>query len=173
MFIPILKNLFMRQTMHKEMKSSVKKTINFAVKAAVAAGPTAFVIGSDMPVLIGIWVGMVGEIADAHYIKIDKGNLSSFITIALSGASGWISGSAIVSRLLAISGIGLPLGVGVNSLLNALLTKRLGVAFNDMCIDYTGMSTISELAKIARKQLVPLPSIDEIKEVIAIMKNQM
>lgn len=31
MFIPILKSLFMRQTMHKEMKSSVKKTINLSI----------------------------------------------------------------------------------------------------------------------------------------------
>lgn len=38
MFISVLKNLFMRQTMHKEMKSSVKKIINFAVFSPADGG---------------------------------------------------------------------------------------------------------------------------------------
>lgn len=150
----------------------VRRIVGRAAAQAAAAGPTAFLVGTDLPLITGIWTYMVCRIAGEHgKDNFSEGNCTKFVTAVLTAASAWMAGSGIVSKLIACTGIGLPLGVGLNSAVNAFYTYRIGKIFDRLCLDDSGWMTVKELGIIAGKQMLPMPSISEIRDFLGLFRE--
>ena len=149
----------------------IRRIVREAAIRTAAAGPTAFPVGTDLPLVAPILAGMIFKIADEHDLEMDLAGATKFVTIVLGAASSWSAISGIVFKVTAVPSVGLPLGMGINSIANACFTYRVGAVFDALCSDESGCRTIQELGRLAIRKICPLPTLAEIKDCIALIKE--
>lgn len=141
----------------------IDEIIKIGSRAAAGAG----VIGAattDLPALAGIWGTMIYKIAKANYVDLDSDTCVKVATAVIASGASWMSGCAVLTKILTWSGVGLFLGVSINCAVNYFYTWRLGVAFDEIFDDYGIEKAIDKLAWIAVQKLCPVPSLHEFKE---------
>lgn len=157
---------------HRDLiiKKNTTEIIKKSTMAAAASG-TAGIVTTDLPILITIWANMISSIAKEHGVEMNKANSVKFITAVVAGTSAILSGTGLLSKILAFTGVCLLLGLGINCLVNAFYTYRLGKAFNAMCADPSQRTAIQQLSFIIIKQMLIVPKISEIKEFCSTYKG--
>ena len=151
--------------------SEIRRIVGKAAVSTAAVGPTAFIAGTDLPLVAPILARMIFKIADEHDLEMDLPGATKFVTVVLGAASSWLGLSGIVSKVIAVTGVGIPLGMGINSIANACFTYRVGAVFDALCSDKNGCRTIQELGTLAIRRICPLPTWGEIKDCIALIKE--
>ena len=155
--------------------SEIRRIVGKAAVSTAAASPTAFIVGTDLPVVAPILADMIFKIANAHDLKMDLKGATKFVTVVLGAASSWLGISGVVSKVIAVvgavTGVGIPLGIGINAIANACFTCRVGAVFDALCSDENGCRTIQELGRLAIRKICPLPTWGEIKDCIALIRE--
>lgn len=141
----------------------IDEIIKIGSRSAAGVG----VIGAattDLPALAAIWGTMIYKIAKANYVDMDSDTCVKVATSVIASGASWMSGCAVLTKILTWSGACLFLGVGINCAVNYFYTWRLGVAFDEIFDDYGTDTAISKLAWIAVQKLCPVPTLQEFKD---------
>jgi uncharacterized protein (DUF697 family) len=149
--------------------------VKAAAKTAGAIGvPGAFSFGLDVTVMAGIWTTMTVAIAHKSNHQIDRSFAAKLVSAVLGGIAGYIGGSKLAMKLLHfIPGPGTLAAMGVNSFLDFWFTWRLGKGLAQL-FDKKDLSTL-DIGLIAIHLIAiitPIPRMGEIKEIIAMMRDE-
>ncbi|MEM7370674.1 MAG: DUF697 domain-containing protein [Bacteroidota bacterium] len=112
-----------------------KKYRQIVRTGTVAAGgigvPGAFSFGADIAAMSTTWIAMILSIADKSGHRMNNVYASKLCASVLSGVGAYVGGSKIAMKLLhLIPAAGTLAAIGVNSLLNALFTYKMGHALS-------------------------------------------
>lgn len=149
-------------------------TIDDIIKNGCIASAGVGVIGAfatDLPALAAIWGTMIYKVAKENYVDFDSETCVKVATSVLASSAAWLGGTAVLTKILTWSGVGILLGVGLNCAVNYFYTWRLGNAFDEIFDDYGIDTSVSKLSQIAIRYLIPLPSFSEIKDFFHDMNN--
>lgn len=142
--------------------SEIDKIITIGARTAGGVGLIG-AFATDAPALAAIWGTMIYRIAQENYVDLDSDTCVKIAASVIASAASFMSGSALLTKILVYSGVGLALGVGMNCAINYFYTWRLGIAFDEIFDDYGTDTAISKLAWIAVQKLVPWPSLSDIR----------
>lgn len=156
------------------VKEMYRNIVKVATAAAGAVGvPGAFSFGLDVTALSAIWITMIISIADKSGHKVDKSFAGKLAAGLLAGVAAYIAGSKLAIGLLhLIPGAGTLAAIGVNSLLNALYTYKMGHALSNL-FDKGGfdMSDVNWVAGNLMSVVLTVPTPSEIADVISMIKE--
>jgi uncharacterized protein (DUF697 family) len=143
--------------------SCEKNISKYALAAAAAGVPGAFVVGIDIAAMSGIWTSMTLHIADENNRTMDKHTVAKFIATIAQGLAVYIAGSKIGIMLLhLIPGLGTLSVVAINACLNFIYTNRLGkVIEKEFAKKEFDPSSFSDLAIAVVGMICTWPTIDE------------
>lgn len=159
----------------KDMPYGVKEIISNRMIATTAMSPVgALVPLLDTGAIVGIWGNMLYKIAQYHNVTLTGEECTKIITACGSSVLGYLGGSKLLNGLLAlIPGVGIFGAMAGNVLFNGYYTYAIGKAFHLMLEDYDiNGRTILEISKILVRLFVPTPSLDTLKGVFNVMKEQ-
>lgn len=149
---------------------AVKRIIKIACNAATGVG----LIGAfttDAPALAAIWGGMIYKIAKENDVEFDNETGIKVATSIIASSASFMAGAGLLTKILTWSGVATLLGLGINCAINYFYTWRLG-NICDRLFHFGGLNVaFTELAPIVVKQLVPLPTISEAKELWHFIKD--
>lgn len=142
----------------------IQKIINVAVASASGAGVTVALIASDGPILAGIWGTMIYKIAKEHDVDFDTETCVKIATAVIAGSAAWMAGCKILTKILTWTMVAIPVALGINAVINAFYTWRLGVGFDKIFSQSGYEKTITKLASIAITFLAPIPKLSEVSD---------
>ncbi|MDO4571230.1 MAG: hypothetical protein Q4D38_12665 [Planctomycetia bacterium] len=152
------------------MNSDVKTIIKVGMGATAAAGGLLGITGGDTVVLAGAWGSMMLGIAGAHNVSLDKSTCVKTCAGVIASLAGYKLGCTLlthgVGALLAVFTLGTSLVIagGVNAVINALITYRLGCLFDKMYGEQGIQTAALTLGAEALKALLQVPSRREFSE---------
>src|SRR6478752_6106979 len=159
------------------MKTQIDEKYHQTVGQAVGAAAGLAVPGVLLPTLdtvgmAAIWTTMITAIAIKSEREISPSTVTKVVAASISAVSAYRLGSKILTwaalPLVAAAPVaGVPAVVALNVLLNGLFTLKLGVTIAKQ-LSRPGITTL-DIALIV-KELVQLPSLDEIKLVKDMIK---
>lgn len=116
------------------LDNEVKDIIKVGVAATAAGGGLLGVTGGDIPVVAGAWGTMMLAIANHHGVSLDEETCVKTCAGILACYGGYKAGSTILSWILVPFTLGgsLLIANGLNALLNAVFTCRVGILFNNL-----------------------------------------
>lgn len=156
------------------VKEKYRKIVKVATVTAGGIGvPGAFSFGLDVTALSGTWIIMILAVADKSGHEMDKAFAGKLAAGVLAGVAAYIAGSKLAMGLLhLIPGAGTLAAIGVNSLLNALYTYKMGHALSNL-FDKGGfeMSDVDWVAKNLMAVILTIPTPSEIADVILMIKE--
>ncbi len=132
--------------------------------AASAAGAGAIVPIADTIAVSGIWLAMIGRIAETSGNRADDAVIQKFVISVVQGAGSYIIGTLVLRGLMIATGIGIVGAVAMNALLNFLYTARLGIFIAEQ-FDKPGFEMTHALSMVesATKIVFSIPTIEELK----------
>lgn len=135
-----------------------------SVITAGAAGAGAIIPLADTVAVSGIWLTMIGRIAEASGNHADDAVIQKFVISVVQGAGSSVVGTLVLRGLMIATGIGIVGAVVMNALLNFLYTARLGIFIAEQ-FDQPGfeMSHALSMVEAASKIVFSIPTISELK----------
>lgn len=157
-------------TVEREYRDIVEK----AVIAAAGIGiPGALSFGLDVAALSTAWAIMIAAIADESGHDMDKAFAAKLAVGVLAGVGGYVAGSKTAVTLLNfIPGAGTLAAMGVNGVMNALYTYKMGHAMSTL-LDKDGFqeSDITEMATSLAAVVISKPSLAEVKDIVQMVRE--
>lgn len=160
----------------KDMPDGIKEIIANRMIATVGISPAGALLPVlDTAAITGIWGNMLYEIAKYHHVTLTGPDCTKIITACGSSILGYLGGSKSLCFLLNfVPGLNIWGAMAGNIIFNGYYTFAIGKAFHLMLEDYDiNEKTVIEIAKILVRLFLPVPSVDELKEIFRIMKEQL
>lgn len=143
-----------------------------AASAAGAAPLITFSIVSDLPVVAGIWTGMIYKICRRAGHEIERETASRLAVAVAASAGTYWAGSKALGVIFSKIPFTMGPAIGANAVLNVLFTLRLGNALIDLMekpdFDPTDWGY---LVKFLGKAMRPRPSIEELQRVARLLRR--
>lgn len=157
-------------TVELEYRDIVEKAV---ITAAGIGVPGALSFGLDVAALSTTWAVMIAAIADESGHDMDKVFAAKLTAGVLAGVGGYVAGSKLVMTLLNfIPGAGTLAAMGVNGVMNALYTYKMGHAMSTL-LDKDGFreADIGEMAESLVAVVISKPSLTEFKDIIQMVRE--
>lgn len=146
------------------------RTVGTAVAAAAGLGvPGLFVPPLDMAGVGATWTGMVAAIAKKSGHEMNAAVAGKVVAAGVGALAGYKLGSKILTwaaapLVLTFPVAGVPALVATNASLNGLFTLKLGVATcNQFSRPGFGAMDVANLARAVAVELVPMPTLEELR----------
>ena len=159
------------------MDSEVKTIVKVGMAATGAAGVGLGIFGGDTVALAGVWGTMMYKIARHHNVDLDEKTCVKTCAGIIASLAGYKLGCLVlthaVNALLATVTLGatLFLSLGVNGIINALITYRLGKTFDKMYGDDGCATALVTIGGSVLRSFFAIPSPSEFKEVLGMIND--
>ena len=159
------------------MDSKVKSIVKVGMVATGAAGVGLGIFGGDTVALAGVWGTMMYKIARHHNVDLDEKTCvktcAGIITSLASYKLGCLVLTHAVNALLATVTLGatLFLALGVNGIINALITYRLGKTFDEMYGEDGCSTAFVTIGASVLRSFFAIPSPSELREVLGMLND--
>lgn len=159
------------------MDSEVKKIVKVGMVATGAAGVGLGIFGGDTVALAGVWGTMMYKIARHHNVDLDEKTCAKTCAGIIASLAGYKLGcvalTCAVNALLATVTLGatLFLSLGVNGIINALITYRLGKTFDKMYGNEGCATAFVTIGASVLRSFFAVPSSSEFKEVMDMIND--
>jgi len=165
-----------KDAMARKLSNEVKEIVKVGMTVTGGAGVGLGITGADTGVLAGAWGVMMYKIARSHGVVLDKSACIKTSAAIVASLSGYKLGCMIlthaVNALLAVCTLGasLVLALGINGIINALVTYRLGCLFDKLYGDDGCETAALTLGVEVLKSMFHIPSRDEFNAFMELMK---
>ena len=159
------------------MDSKVKSIVKVGMAATGAAGVGLGIFGGDTVALAGVWGTMMYKIARHHNVDLDEKTCVKTCAGIIASLAGYKLGCLIlthaVNALLATVTLGatLFLSWGVNGIVNALITYRLGKTFDKMYGEDGCATAFITIGGSVLRSFFAVPSLSELREVLGMIND--